>query len=503
MEHLRLTHRLCQNICQRSRGIARPVVSLFLLLTLSGTLASCGSPKSLSYQMPDAADLSQMTWTAAFQQLNEKISREYAFTDWKGVDWKALYDSCLPRIQQAQAANDFRAYYLALREYVFSIPDGHVMIRGDDRGILAQEVGGGFGVVAMQLDDSRIVAARVTGGSPAALAGMQAGAELLQWNGKPVGKALAETSVLFAHNPPATQEGINYEKLRFLTRAPVGASSTVTFRNRDEAAAQSVTLTAVDDGMETLSFSNPFYDFSIEPQSVVEMRMLPGNVGYIYILAELDLIGETPTAELFRNTVQSCIDSAASGIVIDVRKNIGGMDSMVAGFLSSFYKDRTLYEYQNCYNQKSGKMGIWMIDDDTGEFGHPGEGLYIEPGSSVYSGPVVVMVNPGCISSGEGVAMGIRNLPNGKVVAFWGTHGSFGIAGDIVLMPGEITIKFPFGQSLDKNKSIQLDSRNLVGGVSPNARVPMTLENALKWGAGEDVELGYALDVLGQMGRGE
>lgn len=70
------------------------------------------------------------------------------------------------------------------------------------------------------------------------------------------------------------------------------------------------------------------------------------------------------------------------------------------------------------------------------------------------------------------------------------------MAGAEVKMPGRITINYPFGQSLDKDKDIQLDSRNGIGGVSPSIRIPMTEENALRIANGEDVELEEALRIL-------
>lgn len=71
--------------------------------------------------------------------------------------------------------------------------------------------------------------------------------------------------------------------------------------------------------------------------------------------------------------------------------------------------------------------------------------------------------------------------------------------GDNTIMPGGLTASFPYGQSLDKDKVIQLDSRNGVGGIAPNKKIPMTMENALKWGAGQDVELDNSLKALGEL----
>jgi carboxyl-terminal processing protease len=289
----------------------------------------------------------------------------------------------------------------------------------------------------------------------------------------------------------------------------VGAAKVVTFKNPGGAASRTATLTAVDDGMETLAFTNPFYDFKgLKPQKMIETKTLPGNVGYIKILAESDLPetlpgDHTPTAELFKQAVDLLISANVSGIVLDVRGNLGGDDSMVTDFLSSFYKDRTLYEYGNWYNAENGKFEIWLGNDQTQQYSDPGKSLDIEPGTPRYDGPVVAMINTGCISSGEGVAMGVKNLPNGRVVGFWSTNGSFGMDGDNAIMPEGLTASFPFGQSLDKDKVVQLDSRDGVGGIAPNKNIPMTMDNALRWGAGQDIELDYALEALAELRKGK
>ena len=70
-------------------------------------------------------DYSTQSWLEAFGSLHSRISAEYAFTEWKGVDWDALGNACRAKIEQAQASDDFNAYYVALRQYGNAIPDGH------------------------------------------------------------------------------------------------------------------------------------------------------------------------------------------------------------------------------------------------------------------------------------------------------------------------------------------------------------------------------------------
>lgn len=494
----------------QGRTGSRTILTVFLLLTFTLIgVSSCHRETSTvsDYKPPEAEDFSGLTATQAFDKLHAKFSREYAFTEWKGIDWNALYARYQPRIAAAEAAQDLKAYYLALREYVRSIPDGHVGIEGDDLGLEKAMVGGGFGLVITRLDDGKVVASWVKDGGPAAKAGLKPGAEILEWDSKPVMKALEETSILFGSDV-ATDARRQYEQLRFLVRAPVGTEKPVSFKNMDSGARETAALRAVDDGMETLKLTDQRCKMAITgwPERIVEQRLLPGNVGYVSIFGEIDLPEQvpgdhTPTLELFRKTIDGFIDMKVAGIIIDVRGNAGGSDQMTADMLASFYASRVLYEYQTWYNALTGKLEVRLLDDKTNQM-VPEQGLYIEPLPKRYDGPVVALVNNGCVSSGEGVALGIKNLPNGKVVGFYGTNGSFGMSGDKAGMPGGYIVDWPFGQSLDSNRVVQLDSRNGVGGVLPNMKVPMTLENALRAASGQDVELEYALQVLDQMQKG-
>ena len=164
---------------------------------------------------------------------------------------------------------------------------------------------------------------------------------------------------------------------------------------------------------------------------------------------------------------------------------------MAADILGSFYSVKTVYEYQNIYDMPKGERKILPANNKGGSLA-----LYIEPAQQYFGGKVIALVNQKCVSSGEGIAMGIKNLPNGETLGFYGTNGSFGLSGAKAIVPGGHTVDWPSGQSLDENKNIQLDSKDGIGGVSPSIRIPMTAENAMRIAKGEDVELEEAIRIL-------
>src|ERR1043165_6526292 len=73
-------------------------------------------------------DFSNLSYTEAFDKMLEKFTNEYAFTELKKIDWAAKGKEFRPRFEQAEKNSDPHAYVLALRDFIWSIPDTHVGI---------------------------------------------------------------------------------------------------------------------------------------------------------------------------------------------------------------------------------------------------------------------------------------------------------------------------------------------------------------------------------------
>ena len=444
-------------------------------------------------KMP-AEDFSELPWAEAFGKLNETMSHQYAFTEWKDIRWQALYNKYLPQVEAAQSKNSFEEYYIALCAYINEIPDGHVLVSRvaelDDK-----YIGGGFGFAVTQLNDGKVIVTWLDPSGPAQAAGLGLGDEITEWNGRPVTSTLEAVPTLFASNS-ATGEILKQKQLAYLVRNRIGADVKLTLSD-----SRSLVLTAYDDQKLSLKKIYPYTVVSVdklmalqdmflgkenpnpELDGVVEMKMMEGNILYVKLWGLIDLSFKqsrkpVSTLGLMREAVAYANENQCNGMILDIRNNVGGLDEMVAEILGLFYAEKTLYEYQ--------KYGD--SDDLTV--------LYIEPEAQRFGGKIIALVNSQCVSSGEGVALGIKNLPNGETLGFYGTNASFGMAGAKVKMPGGITVDYPYGQSLDKDKNIQIDSRNGIGGVSPSIRIPMTEENALRIANGQDVELDEALRIL-------
>ena len=435
---------------------------------------------------PETPDFSQLAWPAAFEKLHAHLSRAYAMGELKRVDWQALHDATAPRIDAAARTGDRAAYYRALREYLWALHDGHVDLSGDDGGAREAAIKGGFGFALIRLDDGQTIAHVLMPNGPAAAQSMQWGATILQWNGIKIDEAVARAETIWASSPPATAEGARLAQLKLLTRAPVGTQVTVAFKNPDDASPRTVQLVAVDDKFEPLRLAGQSQSFSLRDTNI-DWRVLNENVGYVKIRGELPTLPQLLPDSTMRRAMKAFIAAGVTGIVIDVRGNVGGADKLVSRMMG-YFVDRPLF-----YEQAT------LYDDATARFEREASGtLWTTPREPHFGGPIAVLVDDRCVSSGEGFALVARQRAGGHVVGFYGTYGSFGMSGAEVLMPGGLTVDYPNGQSLDANGHVQIDSNwELAGGIVPDVRVPLTMENIrAQFKGGRDVVLEAAVTLL-------
>lgn len=454
-----------------------------------------GAPGGAAANKTGIADYSNQSWSSAFLSLNTLLDERYAFKEWRSVDFDRLYSTYAPAFADAEEKQDKAAYYRALREYLFSIPDGHVNVLplSGEFGARSADIGGGYGIGIIQLDSGKVIVSYVAEGSEAEDAGIAFGDEVLTWNEEEINDAVNETSYIWATKKPSTNEGILLHRERLITRAPVGTTASVSVAG-ESGDVRAVNLTAYDDGYEGLKKTSFFLgkevnDYGVDkawedilPQFTsdkVTYRVLPGGYTYIAIYEE-----SFDVYEPFRAAMISAIESGSPGIVLDLRFNNGGDDNLAACFAGWFVEEPVFYEYTTTY------------DPGTGEFPVASE-TWSSPQPEGYTGPVAVLVSPDTVSSGEGVAMVFKNTGRGKIISWYGTDGAFGMNNVQAIMPLDMYVMFPDGASLDKNGNIQVESNaELTGGVSPDIRVPLNEETVARAMDGEDVQLTYALEWL-------
>ncbi len=403
------------------------------------------------------ADYSNLSFTAAFDALIEQMRVEYSFTELKGVDWDALYEEFAPRIAEAEANEDAAAFQFAIRDFAWSIPDGHV---GADLPLTNDEfflvTDGGVGMAIRETNDGRVIVQYLTPNAPAEVAGIQLGAEILSWNDVPIQEALP-TVVTYAA-PYSTAHNLRLQQLRYVTRSEVGATVEVKYQNPEAEETETATMISVGE-RNSWSFSSIARGSSPATALPAEFSVLDSGYGYV----KVNTFSSNPTIllsnwEWMINTMNA---NSIPGLVIDLRWNGGGYNlyNQLAGYLT-----QEEVVVGNSANYTPG------ADTSDGFFVDPlsVDELLPNPDGIYYGGKVAVLVGPNCASSCEFFAYVLSLLDNVTVI---GQYPSAGLGGNItpVYLPGGLYFQFTTGRSLNAEGGIRLEGI----GVIPDVYVPV------------------------------
>ncbi|MDW8277327.1 MAG: S41 family peptidase [Anaerolineales bacterium] len=414
------------------------------------------------YEPPDSAikDFSALSYTEALDKLFEFARTNYAFNGIEGKqpNWDELYAQLKPRVEQAQTAKDVNAFYFAIRDFTWAFRDGHVGMGGGpgDQAYsqaFQQATAGGYGLAIRELDDGRVVVIYLTEGGPAQAAGLQIGAEITEFNGKPIRQAIGE--VVPWTLPHSMDSDLRYQQQRYLVRAPLDTEATVTFINPGKQA-RTVTLKAVN---ERASFSRTSRYFNVETDYLlpVEFSIIEREntqIGYIRINANYDDLNLL--LRLFERALKQFQQREVAGVIFDMRYNAGGAPLGLAGFLT----DKVIPTGQDEY-----------FSEKTGKFepeGLPGE---ILPNQNQYRfEKMALLVAPTCTSACEYEAYGLSQVPGMIVVGFEPTGGVFAeVSRGQIKLPEGISVQIPTGRTRLPDGSIFLEGK----GVPPTLRVPV------------------------------
>lgn len=418
------------------------------------------------------SDYSDLGYEEAFDALCEQMSYQYAFTEEKGIDWDALCDEFAARAAGARNDTD---YYRVIRDFAWTFPDGHVGAWGDSPAIgnvFFEEQGGSFGLILAELSDGRVIVTHVLPDTPGAEAGIEIGAEIVEWNGQPVGEAIAQVIPYFG--PYSTAHHRRIEQVAFLTRVPPFEEVAVTFRNPG-AAETEVTMTA-DIEYDSLFMALPYFAEDVLTLPVAGEVLDESGLGYINLAtfsANYNLM-----ADLWDHYLNAMIENDVPGLIIDLRLNGGGNGALALDFVGTFFDEEIVLSQFQYYNEL------------TGAFEPEGLPERIEPGPLYYDGPIAVLVGPYCVSACESFAYAITREGRAIVVGHFPTAGAFGDVGrGQVDLPGELSLQFPTGRSETPDGELVIEGV----GIVPDIGVPVTEESVLGL---EDPVLDAAIEAL-------
>ncbi len=414
-------------------------------------------------------DYSDLSYEEAFDTLFEKASREYPFTGEKGIDWDALYNEFAPRVAQAGDDEDF---YIAVRDFTWAIPDGHVGV-GINGDVFFAEQGGSFGLILAELGDGRVIVTGVLPDTPAVEAGIEVGAEIIEWDGQPVGQAIGQVQPYFG--PYSTEHHKRVEQVVFLTRVLPFETISVTFQNPGGSGPEEVTMVA-DIEYDSLFQALPYFAEDELTLPVEGEVMDESGLGYINIAtfsANYNLM-----ADLWDHYMEQMIDSDVPGLIIDLRLNGGGSSGLALDFAGYFFDEEIILAKRLYFNDLTGRFEVKDVP------------TRIVPGPKLYEGPIAVLVSPYCVSACEGFTYALIQGERSIVVGHYPTAGAFGEVGrGQYELPGELSLQFPTGRPETPDGELLIEG----AGIAPDVVVPVTEESALGL---EDPVLDAAVEAL-------
>ena len=415
----------------------------------------------LEGEAAEADDFSSLSYVDAFDKMLQKLRREYAFTEFRNIDWDALDREYRPRFEAATRDNDVTAYFVALRDFTWEIPDGHVdsNIANALFNQFIQETDGGIGIALRVLDDGRTIANFVLPDSPADQAGIQRGAEILALNGQAIGDAIAGIRPWSGRFSTAHVDAL--QQMRYVTRFRINDPVTLTFRNQPGQPLVDVSLTAVAE-RESFEFSS----FNLERSGFelpVQYRLLPSGMLYVQITSFAD--DERLTIDLWERLLSQAKRENVAGIILDMRLN-GGGSAWLADQMAAYFFNEV---------QELGNIGFYDPELDDFYF-EPSriKRFYLPDAALRYDGPLAVLVGPDCSSACEFFSYNLTLQDRAVIV---GQYPSGGLGGSIeqFFMPGPVTIQFTNGRAVDAQGQIHIEGQ----GVVPDLRVPVTQETIL------------------------
>jgi C-terminal processing protease CtpA/Prc len=422
-------------------------------------------------------DFSGLSYTEAFDAMLEKMRQEYAFTEHKGIDWDALAQEFRPAFERAEQASSQQFYHLSLRDFLWSIPDGHIGMSFS--GLIdqfRQETVGGLGIAITELDDGTIVVVHLVEGAMAQTAGIQLGAEILSLQGRPIDRALDETVPW--SSPFSTAHELRLEQLVYALRFPDGTLVEIEYRNPG-AQVETGQLIAIPE-FDSFSYSalrDDLTGFDLP----VQFDVLEEQIGYVQITDFAD--NQILTIQLWERMIEQLNEDELLGLIIDLRINGGGSGFLADQMAAYFFQDELELGNSAHFDESIGEF--YADPEHTRTFIPPREALR-------YAGPIVVIVGPACSSACEFFAYDLTLQDRATILGYYPTGGLGGSVEDF-LMPEDVSVRFTVGRAMNAEGIIHIEG----SGVAPDIRLPVTLDvvAAEHW-EGRDLLLEQALQAI-------
>jgi len=384
-----------------------------------------------SAQTESSPQIRQKTFEKIWKTVNEK----FYDANLGGVDWKAARMRYAPQVAAVKSDAEF---YELMEKMLGEFKVSHLQVITPDTLARLREPGATTGLILRQIEN-QVVVGHLLENSSAAKAGLKTGFVVTKINGEAVVN-LADAKRKLS-GLPNTSLNISY--------------SNETDEERETTLARAALS---DEDSQNLGGGLRLY-------SHFESRLLNGNIGYLHFTNFLAILNPR-----IKTAMESFKD--AGGIIIDLRGNGGGDDSVALKIANMLFEKETQL----------------MITKT-----RKGDDFYYKakPSKNPYAGRVAIIVDETSGSASEQIAAGLQEAKRAFVVGV--TTKGADLDSTSVRLPIKALLLYPYGQPRTP-QGIVIEGR----GVIPDREVRLMRKDLL---TGRDAQLESAIDYIKNGGR--
>jgi carboxyl-terminal processing protease len=415
----------------RSSVIALALLSLTLVT--SQTLTKAQSPDTRQLESTKTRSLSAKERVEVFEEVWKTVNEKYYNPTFNGVDWNAVRERYRPRLDAVSSDVEF---YALLNQMTGELRDAHTRVRSPRQSRERQkQQATSAGVLIYEVEGTPVIF-DVIPDSDAARAGVLPGMIVRTVDNQPIAEAIME-----ARREVGISSTERATRILSYSRLIAGEPDTSLKLGLTRADGTSLEVTLM---RRTISVAPHF-----------AARLLPS--GYAYIRFNRF---RSPVAKQVKEALGKFKD--APGLILDLRSNPGG-DGREGMRIAGYFFDE--------------KVPIARIVTRTGKPPSALFGLVSLPkvfeagekGGSIYSNPVVILVNEGTASTSELIISGMRERSRAQIVGAQSCGCVLGVLNHRALKGGgelaisEVGFVTPKGRTLEGN------------GVIPDRTIALTL----------------------------
>ena len=430
-----------------------------LRMRLSNGVVLAVALSGLSFAQPTSTPAQRQLNVDSFELVWKTVRDKHWDPKMNGVDWQAVHDELLPKVEKAASTDDAREVMSdmlgRLKQTHFGIVPGEAykeLDQKDDEGKSSPSEGDpGLDV---RLVDGHTLVTFVTPDSPAAAKGVKLGWEILRIDGKELAPGMAKVHA--AIGSALMAELIETRSVEERMRGPIDKTVDVEFLDGKDRKVKLKLGRTGPRGIETVVGSLPPLHFWMDAHKIQP------DIGYVTfnMFFEPDAV-----ASSVQKIMSQCSD--CKGFIIDLRGNPGGLGGMAMGLAGWFTSQSGL------------RLGTMYLRSTSLKFA-------VFPRAEPFRGPLAVLVDGCSASTAEIFAGGMQDLKRARV---FGTHTA-GAA-----LPSWFT-KLPNGDGFQYAVAnyISEGGKPLEGvGVTPDQEVKLTRHQLLE---GQDPALDAAVSWI-------